>query len=116
MIKRSEDDFQKSCVKWLKLQHPGLLVHHSPNGGKRNAREAAKFKAMGTRAGCPDLQIYRRNGSYAGLAIEIKVGDNKPTDNQISFMRELTAQGWFCIVINHMDLFIKTVNGYMRMP
>ena len=109
----SEDNFQKACVRWFKLQYPKVLIHHSPNGGKRNAREAAKFKAMGTRAGHPDLVIYRRNASYVGLAIELKVGTNKTTENQDAFLAELTANGWYCTVVYKMDVFIQTVKDYM---
>lgn len=47
----------------------GLVYHHSPNGGKRSKREAAKFKAMGTTKGFPDLVLF-----YEGrtLLIELK--------------------------------------------
>ncbi|RAJ28897.1 VRR-NUC domain-containing protein [Pedobacter cryoconitis] len=111
--KQSEDDFQKECVRWIELQYPKLLVHHSPNGGKRNAREALKFKKMGTRAGCPDLMIYKKSKQYAGLAIELKVGTNGTTENQDLFLAELTANGWYCIVIRKMDIFMQTVKEYM---
>lgn len=112
-IKQSEDNLQKSCVKWLKLQHPSVLVHHSPNGGKRNPREAAKFKAMGTRPGCPDVMIYKRSEQYAGLAIELKVGKNTTTDNQKAFIDELTGNGWYCVVVYNIEAFMRAVNGYM---
>jgi hypothetical protein len=34
---------------------PGLVAWHTPNGGKRNAVEAARFKAMGVRSSVSDL-------------------------------------------------------------
>ena len=52
-------------------------IHHSPNGGKRNAREAAKFKRMGTRSGFPDLFLAYPNKQYAGLFIELKAEGGK---------------------------------------
>lgn len=112
-IKQSEDNLQKACVKWFKLQYPKKLIHHSPNGGKRNAREAAKFKAMGTKAGCPDLMIYQQTTDYVGLAIELKVGTNKATENQDAFIAELRANGWYVVMVYRMDVFINTVKGYM---
>lgn len=109
----SEDNFQEIAVKWIKLQYPKVLVHHSPNGGKRNAKEAAKFKRMGTRAGCPDLMIYKQSPPYVGLAIELKVGANGTTPGQDSFMAELDENGWFCVVVWEMDVLMRTVNGYL---
>lgn len=112
-IKQSEDNLQKACVKWFKMQYPKISIHHSPNGGKRNAREALKFKLMGTKAGHPDMVVYRRNALYVGLAIELKVGKNTATDNQVEFMAELTANGWYCVIVYTMDVFIKEVKNYM---
>ncbi|TDO21910.1 VRR-NUC domain-containing protein [Pedobacter duraquae] len=109
-----EDKFQEECVKWLQLQYKKLLYHHSPNGGKRDPREAAKFKRMGTRSGCPDLMFYKRSGNYVGLATELKRGKNTATDNQEDFMAELRKEGWLCVTIWTMDVFMKTVNDYMR--
>lgn len=112
-IKQSEDNLQKSCVKWLKLQYPNLTFIHVPNGGKRNVREAVKFKAMGVRSGCPDLLVFKPADIYAGLAIELKVGKNTTTDNQKAFIDELTGNGWYCVVVYNIEAFMRAVNGYM---
>lgn len=109
----NEDNFQIAAVAWIKLQYPKLLLHHSPNGGKRNGREALKFKRMGTRPGCPDIMIYRQSEPYAGLAIELKVGRNTVRDSQGDFMAELRENGWYCAVAYNLDVVMKTVNGYM---
>lgn len=50
-------------LKWL---------HHSPNGGFRNKREAAKLKAMGVKRGFPDLTLLIKRGMWSGLLIELK--------------------------------------------
>lgn len=52
-----EHELQKSCVKWFRLQYPEYtnLLFAIPNGGKRNAREAARLKAEGVTPGVPDL-------------------------------------------------------------
>lgn len=48
-MRHLEDKLQKACVKWFDYAYPKyrLTLHHSPNGGKRNSIEAAKFKQMG---------------------------------------------------------------------
>lgn len=58
-MRHIEEDMQVECVKWFGYQYPQyfVLLHHSPNGGYRNSREAGRFKAMGTRAGFPDLVL-----------------------------------------------------------
>ena len=42
---------------------PGLVAWHTPNGGKRNAVEAARFKAMGVRPGVSDLVAVHQGAS-----------------------------------------------------
>jgi hypothetical protein len=77
----SEDDFQIAVARLLDAS--GLDWFHVPNGGKRNAREGAKFKRMGVKSGIPDVLIItptKRN--QVGMCIELKVGRNFPTDNQ----------------------------------
>ena len=73
-----EDSLQKACVAWFDHAYPelSLYLHHSPNGGFRNASEAAKFKAMGVRAGFPDLVLLVPRGKRPFLAIELKYGRN----------------------------------------
>ncbi len=56
-MRGQEDRLQIACVRWFRIQYPEHLIHHSPNGGKRNAIEAKKFKDMGVVAGFPDLFI-----------------------------------------------------------
>src|SRR5687767_6251038 len=72
----SEDDLQKLCVRWFEIQYRDVLLHHSPNGGSRDIREATKFKSMGTRPGCPDILIFHPGKlvvPMSGLAIELKI-------------------------------------------
>lgn len=73
-MRHLEEQIQKACIKWFDLKYSKykLLMHSSPNGGKRNAIEAAKFKQMGTRAGFPDLIFLKSNNKFNFLAIELK--------------------------------------------
>ena len=114
--KESEDQFQKACVMWFEKQYPQYhyLLHHSPNGGKRNAAEGAKFKAMGTRAGFPDLSLYIAKGGFHALFIELKIKKNKQQPAQINMQKELEAQGYKYVLCNDFDLFIETINNYLK--
>lgn len=77
-LKRGEDTEQMGVIDWANwnLQRfPELkMLYHVPNGGKRNPAEAARFKAMGVKAGVPDLCLPVPMNGYAGLYIEMKYG------------------------------------------
>ena len=74
------------------------LLFHIPNGGKRNAAEAAHLKQQGVKAGIPDLFLPVPRGKFHGLFIEMKAGNNKTTEKQEQWLRDLTEQGYACMV------------------
>lgn len=79
----AEDDLQMQCVSWFRLQFPQLarLLHHSPNGGRRDAREGARFKQMGTQAGFPDLILLVAAKGYHALLLELKTRTGRQQDS-----------------------------------
>lgn len=81
------------CV-WAGVYPELALLFAIPNGGKRNAAEAAHLKRQGVKSGVPDLCLAVPRGQYHGLYIELKVGKNKPTDNQIGWLRLLKQHGY----------------------
>lgn len=114
-MRHIEDTLQKNCVAWFSLQwreYAGLL-HHSPNGGKRNATETAKFKAMGVRAGFPDLGLYVARHGFHGLFIELKTAKGRQTENQVFFQAMLEEQGYRYEVVRSLEEFRKLVNEYL---
>lgn len=81
----SEAQEQEAVIEWCDWKH--IPIFAIPNGGKRDAREAAHMKRQGVRAGVPDLCVPVARGGFHGLYIEMKVGKNKPTDKQlVSFL------------------------------
>lgn len=101
-LKRGEDTEQMNVIDWANWstgRFPELaLLHHIPNGGKRNAAEAARFKAMGVKAGVPDLFLPVPKGGFAGLYIEMKYGKNKTTEKQKWWIEALKRQGYKVLV------------------
>lgn len=99
-LKRGEDTEQMGVIDWANWntgRFPELkLLFHVPNGGKRNAAEAARFKAMGVKAGVPDLCLPVARGGYAGLYIEMKYGKNKTTEKQEEWIHSLIEQAIVC--------------------
>lgn len=93
MRSNNEDNLQKAVIRYFKYQHPKTLIHHSPNGGKRDAREGKKFKDMGTIPGFPDLIIPAWK-----TAIELKSEKGKLQDSQRQVLSYLKSIGWLTFV------------------
>lgn len=118
-LKRGEDTEQMGVIDWANWntnRFPELkLLFHVPNGGKRNATEAARFKAMGVKAGVPDLCLPAPRGGFAGLYIEMKYGKNKPTDNQEQWIADLKKQGYKVEVCWSGEEATRTLEAYLQM-
>lgn len=112
----AEDDLQMQCVRWFRLQYPQLarLLHHSPNGGKRNVREGARFKQMGTQAGFPDLILLVASQGYHALLLELKTRTGRQQDSQKEYQQLAEAQGYRYVVIRSLEAFMDEVNTYMK--
>lgn len=112
-----EDLIQIQIIQWCEFnkgKYPMLSdLHHSPNGGKRNAREAAKFKKMGTRAGFPDLELLYPNGKYHGLFIELKAPGGKVSQKQKEWIDKLNKRGYYAKVCVGFDEAIETIKSYL---
>lgn len=106
----SEDNFQRAVARYLDTI--GAFWFHCPNGGSRNAIEASKLKGMGVKAGIPDCLILDQRKGYSGMAIELKVGYNKPSDQQLSIFDKLIAANWMVIVSWSLDEVITMIDYY----
>ena len=99
----SEDGHQLALMQWCALnfdKYPQLRrMVHVPNGGFRNKKEAAKLKAMGVKAGFPDLFLPYNNEKYNGLMIEMKkLKGGKTSAEQVDWLFYLDSQNFFADV------------------
>ena len=108
--KGSEDAFQKSVAKYLNAIN--AFWFHCPNGGSRHALEAMKLKDMGVKAGIPDCLILDQRNGYSGLAIELKVGYNKPSEQQLAIFDKLVERNWMVVVSWSLDEVIDIIDNY----
>lgn len=92
-MKHVEDALQEAVCRYLDAAlPPGWLYWHTPNGGRRNAREAGRLKAMGVRAGLPDLAIA---GPHRLFFVELKAPKTgRVSDAQIVTMAALSELGF----------------------
>lgn len=92
---------------------------HVPNGGHRHISVAAQLKQQGVKAGVPDILIpvpsivlmdtktaalytqanrLKAPMNYIGLAIELKVGTNRPSNEQKRWQARFQQSGWRAVV------------------
>ena len=97
-MRHIEDTEQIMLFDWAQLQfgkYPELKrMYHIPNGGKRNAREAARLKRLGVKPGVPDICLASPHGKFHGLYIEMKAPKGKTSEYQEEWISELSAAGY----------------------
>lgn len=117
--KRSEDTEQINVVSWAgwnMRRYPELKwLFHVPNGGSRNKQEAVKFKQMGVKAGVSDLCLPYPKGSYCGLFVEMKFGNNRQQDTQKEFLADMAAAGHFVATCYSAEEAIKVIEEYLNL-
>lgn len=93
-----EDNEQIVLFRWAQFQsvkYPELdLLFHIPNGGRRDKREAARFKAMGVKPGVSDVFLPVARGGYHGLFIELKAPGGRASNYQKKFINLIRNQGY----------------------
>lgn len=108
----SEDRLQQECYLWFHSEYPcyrGLLFH-VPNGGARNSREGAKFKAMGVFPGVADL-IFIFGGRF--FAIELKTILGTQSDKQKYWQDLVEKQGGEYFIVRSLDAFKRLIKTIM---
>ena len=116
----SEDGEQLALMQWAALNsktYPELRwLHHSPNGGSRNKREGAKFKAMGVKRGFPDLVLLAPRKKYHGLMIEMKKVEGGVTSNeQVDWIMYLNSAGYYATVCKGWEQAVACIEWYLKL-
>lgn len=100
--KHEEDALQIAVITLLEsARKPGVIYWHTPNGGKRNVREAVRFKRMGVLAGVSDLIISLPSGKMVFL--ELKSRRGRLSDEQKAFMEGMDSHGHMTWVARTLD-------------
>ena len=113
-----EDAEQATLMSWAAMQtgkYPELaMLFHIPNGGRRNAAEAARFKAEGVKAGVPDLFLPVARCGKHGLWIEMKRREGgRVSEHQSEWIQQLREQGYGVEVCYGWEEASKVLLGYM---
>ena len=70
-------------------------------------------RAKGVKRGVPDNLVFEPSGKYVGFAIELKVGKNKPSDEQTAWLENLRRRGWKTLITHSLDEVIFEVQRYV---
>lgn len=109
----SEHDEQVRLFK-LAAQYQELETMFAiPNGGHRSKATAGRLKAEGVKSGVPDIFLPVKSREYGGMFIEMKVGRNKPTENQRDYMFNLSAAGYYCTTCYGADDALAEILWYI---
>ena len=111
--KNTEYQLQKTVCKYLDLNN---ILYCGSMGGQYQVFRSQRIKAKqtGYKRGFPDLFIYESRGGFHGLAIELKVGYNKPTKEQLDWIGRLTNNGYLATVCRNLDETLDIIKAYLK--
>lgn len=109
----TEYQLQKAVCKYLDLQN---VLYCGSMGGQYQVHMSQRIKAKksGYKKGFPDLFIYEPVGKWHGLAIELKVGYNKATNEQRWWRDQLRERGYMAEICTGIDEALEIINNYLN--
>jgi hypothetical protein len=118
---------QINTVNWFNYQFPELAddLHHFANERKCSIQQGRILKRMGVKKGVADFFLAIPLNDKAGLWIELKVGKNKPTKEQIAFAeRKIKRHYEFAfvwgfeaakeIILTYLNPYLANRDGIIR--
>ncbi|MCG8381827.1 MAG: VRR-NUC domain-containing protein [Gammaproteobacteria bacterium] len=118
-----EDTHQQYIFDFMDMAyfryHDGTLMKVTdflfaiPNGGKRDAREAARLKRQGVKAGVSDMFLPVPMHDRFGLWIELKVGKGKPSEDQEKWINRMVEVGYLAMVIWGWKSAVEAIDAYL---
>jgi hypothetical protein len=112
-------EFADQCAifQWASLQesvYPDLaLLFSTLNGVRLPIGLAVKAKASGNKKGVPDIVLPVPIGRYHGMFIELKYGNNKPSPEQLGWIKALTARGYCCVICWGWEEAVQHIKNYL---
>ena len=118
-MKHIEDDNQLALMQWARSKRfngarLSDYLHHSPNGGLRSIKTAARLKAQGTMAGFPDLFLFIACGQWHGLMIEMKSPKGQLSPAQTMVLPRIENQGYKVVVCYSAQEAIDVILDYLE--
>lgn len=109
-----EQALHRSIAQLLERVLPAdAFWFHVPNGGKRNKIEAGILKALGVRAGVPDILILFRGRLYC---LELKAPGGKLSVHQKTTIARMEAAGAQIAVARSIDDVVRELGVWGVTP
>lgn len=119
-LNRPEQDAGKMLVDWIDRLvlanglRPGEFFAHVPNGGFRDAVEAAIFYGQGVRKSWPDYMLMLPRHGYHGLVLELKAPEGgTPDADQLAALERLESVGYKACVAWGFDDARRSISRYL---
>ena len=113
-----EFDDQCAVFGWRQNQlsiYPELKYLFSTlNGVRISIGVATKMKRAGMTRGVLDIWLPARREPYCGLVIELKVGRNTPSEEQLDWIAYLNSQGYYACAKWGYQETINTIIAYLE--
>lgn len=106
-----ESDIQVACVSWFRMSYPQYLCFSVPNGGSRNAIEAANLKREGALAGVADMLVLIHGHI---LFVEMKTATGRQSEHQKNFEGKVRSLGFDYVICRSLKEFILTVEKWIK--
>jgi len=111
--KQPEYELQRAVCRYLDIKYNKVFYNGSAGGMRTYLSVAKRMKETGYKSGFPDIFIYKPNGKYHGLAIELKVKGNYPSPNQKKVLSILNDSGYRAEVCTGLDEAIEIIDEYL---
>lgn len=99
---RDEEMLQRAIWQLIQLEgNPNAIAYAVPNGTYKSKAAAGRQKAMGLRAGVPDLAFVLPDGGAAFMELKSRTGRVSP--EQSAFIATCDAIGVPCPVVSDLE-------------
>lgn len=106
-----EDNLTMAVLQLIALKYRQVFVWHTPNEGRRTAFERFKAKVLGIVSGVSDL-ILISGGKL--LALELKIGKNRMTENQKNFQDQILKNGFWVAVAYNVEQADYIISSWLE--
>lgn len=117
-MKEDESLFQISLFEWVEMKRLTdwryRAVFSYPIGGFRHTRTAARIKKEGAKKGAFDIFCLVPAQGKNGLFLELKVGKNKLTKEQLEFQALMTRLNYQCAEARTFERATQILEQWIR--
>ncbi len=105
-----------NIVNWFNYQFPQFEpdFHHFANERKCSVQEGRTLSRMGVKRGVLDFFLALPLNGRAGLWVELKVGRNKPTKEQLLFAKRKIMRGYDAFFVFGFDEAKECILSYLK--